>query len=101
MTKSSTSFGVIKNLNTPWGHIKHYRMFEIRYLSATDTQGFRLKIVDERNNKSKTLGKDYNFSYGREQVFNYLCSIGINVEGFATTDEKDFIFTTNFDTMLK
>ena len=81
--------------------LKHYRMFEVRYLSATDNNDPRLKIVDERNNKFKILGKDYNFSYGREQVIDYLYSLGIKIEGFATTDEKDFIFTSDFKTMLE
>lgn len=80
---------------------KHYRMFEVRYLSATDNNDPRLKIVDERNNKSKILGKDYNYDVGRDQVIGYLHHIGIEVRGFATTDEKDFIFTSDFKTMLE
>jgi len=96
-----SDFGVVKNLNTIWGPIRHYRMFEVRYLSATDNNDPRLKIVDERNNESKTLSKDYNFAYSRDQIFNYLYSLGINVEGFAVTDEKDFIFTRDFTTPLK
>jgi len=80
---------------------KHYRMFEVRYLSATDTKGSRLKIVDERNNKSKTLGRDYKYNVGGDQVIGYLHHIGIEVIGFATTDEKDFIFTSDFKTMLE
>ncbi len=96
-----SDFGVVKNLNTIWGPIRHYRMFEVRYLSATDNNDPRLKIVDERNNESKTLSKDYNFAYSRDQIFNYLYSLGINVEGFAVTDEKDFIFTRDFTTGIK
>jgi len=81
--------------------IKHYRMFEIRYLSATDNNDPRLKIVDERNHKSKILGKDYNYDVGRDQVIDYLKSIGIEATGFSVTDEKDFIFTRDFVTKLK
>ena len=81
--------------------VNHYRMFEIKYLGATDTKGSRLKVVDTRHNQSKTLSKDYSFNLGRDQVFKYLDSLGIKIEGFSTTKEKDFIFTLNFDILLR
>ena len=91
----------MKTTSIPYIIPKHFRMFEIRYLSATDTQGFRLKIVDERNNESKILGKDYTYNVSRDQVIDYLRSLNIPILGFATTDEKDFIFTSDFLTSLK
>ena len=42
--------------------VHHYRIFEIKYLGATDTKGSRLKIVDTRHNQAKTLSKDYSFN---------------------------------------
>jgi len=81
--------------------VNHYRMFEIRYLGATDTKGSRLKVVDTRHNQSKTLNKDYSFNLGIDQVFKYLDSLGIKIEGFSTTKEKDFIVTRNFDILLR
>ena len=58
--------------------MKNLQMLEIKYLSATNTKGARIKIIDTRFKASITLSRDYEGDM-EDQAFEYLTSRGFNI----------------------
>lgn len=84
-------------------YLPRYRMFQVHYVSPTETRGSRIQIKDLRKNKSKFI--QYDDSKGRtdEQAQQYLESIGISVDAMGMADkDSDCVFLSkNFETDLK
>jgi len=81
--------------------IVNFRIFEIRYLGATNTQGSRIKIVDKRFNKSKIVHRSYRHINGKYDAISYLNSIGIKIVGGGElNNDKDILFTDNFEIQI-
>ena len=57
------------------------RILSFKYLGPTNTKGSRVKLIDKRFNRSKTIPYDYEFGHAVEVAVNYLLSEGWNVAG--------------------
>lgn len=76
---------------------ENIRMFEIKYLGATNTLGTRIRISDLRFKKSVIIDTDNIFLIDAEQ---YLNKIGIKIDFFGEGIETDFLMSRNFETAL-
>ena len=83
--------------------MQNLRMFEVKYLGATDKRGARVRITDTRNKKSVLLKKHYDFDLAIDQAIHYLTSLGIKLEHRAWNEinGKDYLLTNDFSTQLK
>lgn len=74
---------------------KHYRAIKVKYLGPTNTEGSRIKFIDERFNESKTIG------YGLQgdtldQAIEVLSNNGFNLVGHAEMENCYIIFCDNW-----
>lgn len=82
--------------------MQNLRMFEVKYLGATNTRGSRVKITDTRFQKSVILSVSYKVTV-LEQAKEFLESKGIKLVS-RTWDERtknDYLMTDNFMTQIK
>ena len=77
--------------------MKHYRGFEAKVLSTTDTKGTRIRVKDLRRNESKIIHWNYEYSNMRDQVEDYLKTKNIYCQGFVGTDTTDILFSSDFE----
>ena len=64
-----------------------YRTFKLKYLSCTNYQGARIKLVDCNFEKNVTIGYDYNFNSITEQAIYFLLLQGFEVVGIVSGDK--------------
>ena len=81
--------------------LSNYRIFEIKYLGATNTSGTRVKIIDHRFQENKTIPYNYSFNNTAEVAHEYFRSIGIKIEGKGEGKDSYIMFTKNFDIDIK
>lgn len=85
--------------------IPYLRAFKIKYLSATNNRGTRLKVVDIHRSYekeiSKTISWDYSKNNGWEIATEYLNKIGIKILYRIGDKNHDYLITDNFETDLK
>jgi len=62
------------------------RILSFKYLAPTNTKGSRVKLIDKRFNRFKTIPYDYEFNNAVEVAVNYLLSEGWNVAGINCDD---------------
>ena len=75
--------------------IPQYRIFELRYLSPSNTKGYRLKIIDERNGHSQTLNDDKNKN-SIDQAVQFLKSERVEIIGYSAIGESDYLLSKDF-----
>jgi hypothetical protein len=80
----------------PYNELPDLRVFTVNVLSATNTMGTRIKIVDTQTLQSKTIPKNYSVG-AMNQAKDYLNSLGIKI--FAKS--ADALLSKNFDIRLK
>lgn len=77
------------------------RVLEVKYLSPTNTQGARVKIVDTYFNEAIIVGWDYEFNNVLEVALdNLLNKKGLNIEVIGISENyktKDNYITIKFD----
>jgi len=82
------------------------RMFVVKYLSATNTRGTRIRITDTRH-RGKSIIKSWDYSLNglTEQAINILLNeFGIIITGYSepfTEMNKVYLFTDNFSSTLE
>ena len=82
-------------------NIKNMRAFKIKYLGATNTKVSRIKIIDCRFNKSKTILRNYEHVSGKWDAVEYLTKLGIKIKFSAELNEsEDIILTDNFEKQI-
>ena len=81
--------------------IKNGRVFKIKYLGATNTKGSRIKIIDCRFKKSKTLSRSYKHISGLYDAVDYLTNKGINIlyQGELNYNEN-ILISDDFEIMI-
>ena len=52
--------------------MKHLHLIKVKYLSATDYKGARVRMTSTRHNKLKVIPFDYKFDNALEVAKNYL-----------------------------
>ena len=84
--------------------MKNKRMFVAKYLGPTNYKGTRFRVTDTRHRgKSRIFSWDYSLGYLLEQATTKLESLGIVISGYSepwTEDDKVYIFTDNFSTLM-
>ena len=60
-------------------NIPNIRVFKIKYLGPTNTRRARVKIIDERFKKSKTIDFDFQYNDISNIAKNYLEKKGIYI----------------------
>jgi hypothetical protein len=80
----------------PYNELPDIRIFTVNVLSATNTMGTRIKIVDTGTLASKTIPKNYSQG-AMSQAKDYLNSVGIKIFAKST----DALLTKNFDIPIK
>ena len=77
--------------------IPQYRIFELRYLSPSNTKGYRLKIIDERNGHSQTLNRnDDKYKNSIDQAVQFLKSKRVEIIGYSAIGESDYLLSKDF-----
>ena len=79
---------------------ENIRMFEIKYLGATNTLGSRIRISDLRFKKSVIIDRNYESNSAYIDAEQYLNKIGIRIDFFGEGIETDFLMSRNFETAL-
>ena len=76
--------------------IPQYRIFELRYLSGgwSDTTGYRMKIIDERNGHSQILIRNNQNSI--DQAVQFLKSKRVEIIGYSAIGESDYLLSKDF-----
>ncbi len=72
--------------------LKNLQSMKIKFMSATNTRGSRVKIIDERFEESITLSYDYEYNNSIDLAIDYLESKGFNLVGRT----EDRILTDTF-----
>lgn len=85
--------------------MKHMRMFQLKWLGATNTQSSRIKITDLRSymqNTSIIIVFDHEYNNMWEQAWDELENRGITCTHYVTgSDSYDFLLTDDFETRLR
>ena len=79
--------------------IPQYRIFELRYLSGgwSDTTGYRMKIIDERNGHSQILNRnDDKYKNSIDQAVQFLKSKRVEIIGYSAIGESDYLLSKDF-----
>jgi len=89
----------LKNKNIK---LNHLRVFEVKYLSATNTKGSRIKINDLRHKKSITISYNYSLDGIKEIAINELLKKGIKINSFSYNEKNHnyYINTLDFETQI-
>ena len=94
--------------------VKQFRMFEVRYFEPSLNQSYyasaRFKIIDtssgsrwiRHSKQSPILTASNSKKQGSvlQQAIAWIESFGIEVIGYSSTHDKDYIFTTDFKTRI-
>lgn len=95
----------MENKQDLFKEVPYLRAFKIKYISATNTCGSRVKIIDlHRSHEkqiSKTISYDYEYNNIWEIATNYLNKLGIKVLYRGGSKNEDFLLSDNFQTDLK
>ena len=81
--------------------ITNYRMFEVKYVGATNSNNSRVNIKDLRFNKSKTINYNYELSNIHDMAQQYLESKGIELVGKAESKNGYLMWTSDFNITIK
>lgn len=83
--------------------MKNLRMFQVKYLGATNNRSSRIKITDTRYKVSVTLSKSFEFDNITDQAVKYLNDQGITITCRAWNEMTgdDFLLTSDFTTQIK
>jgi len=73
--------------------MQHTQAILIRYLSATDTKGSRVKLIDKRFKTSITLGTDYKHNNPLAQAKEWLEGKGYQVVTNSTWSDDEWLVT--------
>ncbi|MGL5985074.1 MAG: hypothetical protein ACRCZ1_07470, partial [Cetobacterium sp.] len=52
--------------------MKNMRTFEVKFISATNTKGSRIKITDLLKNESKTISYNYSYNNAMDGAVDFL-----------------------------
>lgn len=78
--------------------LKTYRAFTIKYISATDTKGSRVSILDNRFQTKKIISYNHEYNNIYQIAQAYLESKSIEVCGVSELNNGQYIlFTDNFN----
>lgn len=80
--------------------IENLRGFKVKFVSATNTRGARVSILDLRNNKRKVVYFNYETDT-RGTALKYLNEIGIKILYSFETEKEYYLLTNDFQTDLK
>ena len=73
--------------------MKHLHLIKVKYLSATDFKGTRVKLTSTRHNKSKIIPFDYKFDNALEVAKDYTESdLKYTIEATCNIDCSDCIY---------
>jgi len=83
--------------------MKNLRMFEVKYVPATNTKGSRIKITDTRRKVSVTISYDSAGGQAYEQAYNYLQdrNIAILYHGWDERTGHSFLMSEDFERDMK
>lgn len=85
--------------------IPYMRTFEVKYLSATNTRGSRVKIIDLQRSEHKevyvVISYDYELNNIWEMAQKYLNEKGIKIVCRCSSNDRDYLLTDNFTTDIK
>lgn len=78
------------------------RTFEVKYISATNTQGSRIKITDLLKNESKTIPYNYSCNNVMDGAIEFLENEkNITIEFTSESKGGYLLHTSNFSINLK
>ena len=73
--------------------MKHLHLIKVKYLSATDHKGARVRITSTRHNKSKIIPFDFRFNNALEVAKDYLeLDLKYTIEATCNIDSNDCIY---------
>ena len=81
--------------------LNNLHIFKIKYLSATNIRGSRVKITSERFQHSKIIAYDYQFNSITEMAENYLKAQGHKLIGKGEGKENDYIIARTYKNEFK
>lgn len=82
-------------------HLTHYRVFDVKFIGPTNSRGARVSIADTRSHKRRYIPYCYETGDILAQADKYLAEEkGIKCEGFGSTLNQYWLFTTNFESAL-
>lgn len=78
--------------------VNNMRAIRVKFLGATNTRGYRIKLTEERFNTSDsiTLSYDYAIGDGSQQAIEYLQNKGINLIGKSELKGETIIFSDSW-----
>ena len=77
--------------------IQNLHLFEIKYLSATNTKGSRIKIYSHRCNQSVTINFTYKHGNSYGDAVEYLQEKGFNIVGKSEMKNSFAILSDTFE----
>ena len=83
--------------------MKNYRVIRIKTLSVTNTQGLRVKLIEDRGGikDTVTISYDYKFDNSKDLAIDYLNGLGINVVGYGSIGDEYVLFSDNWGSDFK
>lgn len=78
--------------------MKNFRVIRVKTLPVTNTQGMRVKLIEDRGGikDTVTIGYDYKFDNSKDLAIDYLNTIGINVIGSGSMGDEYVLFSDNW-----
>jgi hypothetical protein len=73
--------------------MKHLHLIKVKYISATDFKGTRVKLTSTRHNKSKIIPFDYKFNNAMEVAKDYIKNdLKYTIKATCNLDSNDCIY---------
>ena len=73
--------------------MKHLHLIKVKYISATDFKGARVKLTSTRHNKSKIIPFDYKFNNAMEVAKDYIKNdLKYTIKATCNLDSNDCIY---------
>ena len=78
--------------------MKEYHIIEVKYLSATNTSGTRVKLYSAYYNQFRIIPYDYQFNNTKDVAINWLKANGHKIIGFGENKKISYIIcsATNY-----
>lgn len=83
--------------------MKNYRVIRVKTLPVTNTQGLRVKLIEDRFGikDTVTIGYNYKFDNSKDLAVDYLNNIGINIVGAGSMGDEYVLFSDNWGSDFK
>lgn len=78
--------------------MKNFRVIRVKTLPVTNTQGLRVKLIEDRGGikDTVTIGYDYKFDNSKDLAIDYLNNIGINIVGSGSLGDEYILLSDNW-----